>query len=58
MRFSGILGASPYFATTSEQPSTVKNWVKTGSQRYEDQADYQEKSGRQCPPVVLVSLQI
>ena len=55
MRFSGILGASQYFATTSEQPSTVKNWVKTGSRRYEDQAHHQEKPGRQYPLALILS---
>jgi hypothetical protein len=58
MRFSGIPGASQYFAITSEQPSTVKNWVKTGSRRYEDQARNKENSGRQYPIAVVVSLQI
>lgn len=43
MRFSGIPGASPYFATTSEQSSTVKNWVKTVSRSYEDQTHNEEK---------------
>jgi hypothetical protein len=58
MRFSGISGAAQYFATSSEQLSTVKNWVKTGSRRYEDQAHNKEKSDRQHPVAVILSLQI